>query len=470
MNHDTLPLIRSTRFRLFLLLVRAFATVVLLTTALLLGLTGLFISRMANQSSMFSTPLPSLLEAYYSGRGSWEGVENLFNANGSENQVEALLQLKQTVLVDSAGRVILSHGATLLPVQSPIYQLSKGDIRIPLVSNGETVGELIFSRLYYPSPWRVAFGILVPVAGISLFLGLLTLIIGLLLMRRVVTPLAEVIAAARSVASGDLSTRVKVQGPDDLRALSDSFNQMADALQRNEQERRNLLADVAHELRTPLTVIRGRLEGILDGVYPADETHIAPALEESYLLERLVDDLRLLTLAETGQLHFDLKPVNLVDLARCSADMFDAQAVENQIHLSVQVAQALPLVQADPQRTEQVIGNLLNNALSFTPSGGRILIRVDQVFHHESPAGVALSVSDDGPGVPADDLPHIFDRFWRAEKSRSRLYGGSGLGLAIARQMIEAQSGVMFAANLPEGGLQVGFVLPGVKNTFRPAE
>jgi signal transduction histidine kinase len=246
-----------------------------------------------------------------------------------------------------------------------------------------------------------------------------------------------------------------VQGPDDLRALSDSFNHMADALQHNEQERRNLLADVAHELRTPLTVIRGRLEGILDGVYPADEIHIAPALEETYLLERLVDDLRLLTLAETGQLHFDLKEVDLGDLARCAVEMFDAQAVESQVTLTVQVDVRPSLVMADPQRVEQVTGNLLNNALDFTLPGEKIDLSVEAISE-----SVRVSVSDNGPGVPEADLPHIFDRFWRAEKSRSRAYGGSGLGLAIARQMIEAQGGKMFAENRPEGGLRVGFVLP----------
>jgi two-component system OmpR family sensor kinase/two-component system sensor histidine kinase BaeS len=317
------------------------------------------------------------------------------------------------------------------------------------------VGELVYSRVSIFAPWRIAFGLLLPVAGISVLLGLLTLVIGMLLMRRVVNPLAEVIAAARSVAGGDLSARVEVQGPDDLRALSDSFNHMADALQNNEHERRNLLADVAHELRTPLTVLRGRLEGILDGVYPADETHIAPVLEETYLLERLVDDLRLLTLAEGGQLHFDFKPVHLGELACQSADVFDPQAKELQVTLAVEVKEPLPLVIVDPQRTAQVIGNLLSNALNFTSLQGKVTIRVSA-----SGGQVRLTVSDTGPGLPEDDLRRIFERFWRGEKSRSRQYGGSGLGLAIARQLIEAQAGRIFAENIPGGGLMVGFELP----------
>jgi signal transduction histidine kinase len=455
MNHTTQPLIRSTRLRLFMLLVRAFAIVVLLTTGLLLGLTGLFINRTAEQSSMFVMPLPALLEAYYTGKGNWDGIENLFQDNSLERQAEALWQLQHTVLVDADNRIVLSFGKVIPAAEAQVYDSQAGDVRIALIDKGNKVGELIYDRRHYPAAWRVAVGMLFPVALISIFLGLLTLVIGLLLMRRVITPLAEVIAAAQAVANGDLSRRVQVEGPDDLRALSDSFNHMAEALQQNEQERRNLLADVAHELRTPLTVIRGRLEGILDKVYPADEIHIAPALEETYLLERLVDDLRLLTLAETGQLHFDLKEVDLGGLARCAVEMFDAQAVESQVTLTLQVDDRLPLVIADPQRVEQVTGNLLNNALGFTPPEGKIKILVEG-----NSTGVRLSVSDSGPGVPEADLPHIFDRFWRAEKSRSRAYGGSGLGLAIARQMIEAQGGRMYAENSTEGGLRVGFELP----------
>lgn len=453
MNAHTLPLVRSTQRRLFLLLLRAFAIVVLLTTGLLLGITGLMISHTAGHSLISTTLLPMVLEAYYAGHGDWEGVEDLFNQQGSERQLEFLLQLKQTILTDSRGQVILLYGK--VPTASQTYQPSEGETRLSLSSNGEPVGELVYSRVSIFAPWRIAFGLLLPVAGISVLLGLLTLVIGMLLMRRVVNPLAEVIAAARSVAGGDLSARVEVQGPDDLRALSDSFNHMADALQNNEHERRNLLADVAHELRTPLTVLRGRLEGILDGVYPADETHIAPVLEETYLLERLVDDLRLLTLAEGGQLHFDLKPVHLGELACQSADVFDPQAKELQVTLAVEVEEPLPLVTVDPQRTAQVIGNLLSNALNFTSLQGKITIRVSA-----SGGKVRLTVSDTGPGLPEADLGRIFERFWRGEKSRSRQYGGSGLGLAIARQLIEAQAGRIFAENIPGGGLMVGFELP----------
>jgi two-component system OmpR family sensor kinase/two-component system sensor histidine kinase BaeS len=269
-------------------------------------------------------------------------------------------------------------------------------------------------------------------------------------MRRFVTPLAEVIGAAGKVAAGDLSSRVSVSGPDDLRALSDSFNHMAAALELSDRERRDLLADIAHELRTPLTVIRGRLEGVVDGVYPPDEKQIVPALEETYLLERLVDDLRLLTLAETRQLQFEPRDVSLGDLAGHAIGLFAAEADEKHIGLRLENRAPQARVRVDPQRTEQVIGNLIGNALRYVPEEGEVWLEVEQ-----SGNTVSLQVNDNGPGVPAGDLPHLFERFWRGEKSRSRASGGAGLGLAITRQLVEAQGGSIAAETLPAGGLRV---------------
>jgi two-component system OmpR family sensor kinase/two-component system sensor histidine kinase BaeS len=276
-------------------------------------------------------------------------------------------------------------------------------------------------------------------------------------VRRIVNPLAQVIAAARAVAGGDLSTRVSVSGPDDLRALSDSFNHMAATLERDANERRDMLADIAHELRTPLTIMRGRLEGIVDGIYPANSDHITPALEETYLLERLVEDLRLLTLAESRQLHFEKSDVNLNDLTRHVIDLFQAEAEEKQISLSAQLSDEDAVIIADHQRTEQVVGNLVANAIRYTPEAGKVWITVEKAS-----GSVVLSVNDNGPGVPPEDLPRIFNRFWREEKSRSRASGGAGLGLAIARQLVEAQGGQISASNLPGGGLQVKCEFPSV--------
>jgi two-component system, OmpR family, sensor histidine kinase BaeS len=284
-----------------------------------------------------------------------------------------------------------------------------------------------------------------------LILAVFATLIGLLLSRRVVTPLAQVIASAEQIAGGNLQARVKkTQGTDVLGDLSDSFNKMADSLEQNDRERREMLTDIAHELRTPLTVLRGRLEGIMDGIYPSDESHIGPALEETYLLERLVEDLRLLTLAESHQLTFEKREVDLVEIARRSIGMFHPEAEENKIRLDLETSLEKALVVADPLRTEQVIGNLISNALRYVPENGHIWIEISQNGDEW-----AISINDNGTGIPESDLPFIFQRFWRGEKSRSRASGGVGLGLAIAKLLVEEQDGHIEAHNNPEGGLQV---------------
>jgi signal transduction histidine kinase len=230
---------------------------------------------------------------------------------------------------------------------------------------------------------------------------------------------------------------------------------MAISLEQSDSERRNMLADIAHELRTPLTVMRGRLEGILDGVYSATPEQISPALEETYLMERLVEDLRLLTLAETRQLHFEHKDVNMNVIAAHVIDLFQAQADDKKIKLLFQKTVEDAMVNLDPQRIKQVVGNLVSNALRYTPEGSIVQLSVEKT------AGMAvLCVYDDGPGVPEQDIASIFMRFWRGEKSRSRASGGAGLGLAIARQLVEAQGGTIHAENRAEGGLKISIVFP----------
>lgn len=444
--------VRSIQLRLFVLLLRAFTAVVLLTVLFILALTGILISQHNMATSLFGTFFTAPLETYYLAHGSWDGVGILFS-NGAITAAQTDVDTwKNELVLDASGRILIDQGQSNTPLIGTVYQKQGGDIFIPLTVNGNPVGSVVMVGGRHFNAFQSVGGLLLTVVVLSILPALLTLIIGLLLVRRFITPLADVIAAAQSMARGNFSTRVEVRGPDDLRALSDSFNQMAEARERYDRERRNMLADIAHELRTPLTVIRGRLEGILDGIYSPDGDHIAPVLEETYLLERLVEDLRLLTLAESRQLAFEQRPTDLGELAERVATLFEAEAAEKDIALVVVVQRDLPQVTIDPQRTEQVIGNLLSNALRFTPPSGRIDLRVVSI-----PDGVSLQVSDTGSGVPSESLPYIFDRFWRGEKSRSRAAGGAGLGLAIARQLVEAQGGEIHASNLPGGGLQVNF-------------
>jgi two-component system OmpR family sensor kinase/two-component system sensor histidine kinase BaeS len=448
--------VRVIRRRLFVLLMQAFGTVVVLTVLILVGLIGLLLGTVTSGNSDFRPPMTGALEAYYLGHGGWAGVEALAaGRSGGAGSGAWGEDWAQVTLLDRDGTVLLQDGQATGALVGQRLPDDAGGVRFPIDVDGQRVGTLLLRGSWPRRVVGLFSGLAVPVLFISFFTGLLTLIIGWLLARRVVTPLADVIAAAQFVAAGDLSTRVQVRGPGDLRTLSDSFNRMAGALEASDRQRRSLLADIAHELRTPLTVIRGKLEGVLDGIYPADEAHVAPVLAETYVLERLVDDLRTLTLAESRQLHFDLRPLALEDLAADAATVFEAEAADRGVSLCVQAEPGLPPVVADPQRTSQVIGNLVANALRFAPENGRIQIDVRRAL----PRGVELAVTDNGPGVPEPDLPRIFDRFWRAERSRSRATGGAGLGLAIARQLIEAQGGTITAANTPAGGLRVAFTL-----------
>jgi two-component system OmpR family sensor kinase/two-component system sensor histidine kinase BaeS len=448
------------RRRLFRLLIQAFAIVVSLTVLLLIGLLSVLAGVVTDPASGIRPGITRELEAYYLGHGSWEGVDQLLPRTGQS--ANELRDWRQVVLLDTQDRVLLdttNAGATRVGQVLPPDSAGR---RVPVTVNGQTVGYMIFGLGTWHELRALLPGILVPTLFITFFTGVLTLIIGVLLTRRVVMPLADVIAAAQSVAAGDLSARAQVGGPGDLRTLSDNFNRMAGALQASDRQRRDLLADIAHELRTPLTIIRGRLEGILDGIYPADTGHVAPVLEETYVLERLVEDLRLLTLAETRQLHFDLQPLDLGELAQRTAGLFEAEAGERQISLSVSADLGLPPVQADSQRVGQVLGNLLSNALRFANPGDCVTIRVQP-----APSGVEVVVADTGPGVPEAELPHLFDRFWRSERSRTRAAGGAGLGLAIAKQLIEAQSGTIQANNQTTGGLEVSFILPTAVSTTK---
>jgi signal transduction histidine kinase len=219
-----------------------------------------------------------------------------------------------------------------------------------------------------------------------------------------------------------------------------------------------MTADIAHELRTPLSVIQGNLEAVLDGVYPPDAEHIQPALDQAQLLARLVEDLRTLALAEAGQLSLDRQPTDVAELVKRVVASFEPKAADRRVTLSVDAPSSLPRIRADGQRIAQVLTNLLGNALRYTPQAGRADVRLSA-----QPESILITVSDNGPGIAAEDLPHIFDRFYRADKSRSRdprSGGGSGLGLAIARSIVEAHGGRIWAESETGQGTTIAFTLP----------
>ena len=264
-------------------------------------------------------------------------------------------------------------------------------------------------------------------------------------VRRFASPLGAVMDAADRVAGGDYSVRVPETGAPPIRALANAFNAMTARLQGADRIRRDLMADVAHELRTPLTVLQGRIEGLLDGVYPRDETQLAQLLEETQVLSRLVEDLRTVALSDAGALPLQKEPLDIVDLARDVARSFEGRGA------AVDVRGPAPaIVQLDAVRVREVFTNLIANAIRHTPADGQVTISVDQEADR-----VVVTVKDTGAGVPPDVVPRLFDRFYKGADSR-----GSGLGLAIARGIVAAHGGEIGASSAPGAGTTIRFTLP----------
>ena len=270
--------------------------------------------------------------------------------------------------------------------------------------------------------------------------------------RRFAVPFGDLIEATGKVESGDFSARVAVpeRGMREIRWLAEAFNAMAAHLEIDERQRRTLLADVSHELRTPLAVLRGELEAMIDGVHPIDEAHLAAAVDQIAMLTKLVEDLRTIALAEGGTLALHKEPTDLTVLAREAAAAFEGLASETGVLLTTEMPDDLPLLDVDPLRIREVVGNLLANALRYAPRGGAV-----SIVGETRPGAVRVSITDNGPGVSPEVLPHLFERFAKSEDSR-----GSGLGLAIARRIVEAHGGSIEATRPAAGGTTIAFDLP----------
>jgi signal transduction histidine kinase len=279
---------------------------------------------------------------------------------------------------------------------------------------------------------------------------ILFFVLGVLVMRRLVVPLDDLLNAADKVGRGDYSVRVREKGSREMRSLARAFNNMASRLTINDEQRRELLADVTHELRTPLTVVQGNLEGMLDGVYQPDEPNLRSLLEEINILSRLVEDLRTLALAESGAIQLKKESVDLSMLIKDTLATFKTQADTAGILLIVNTPKDLPSFNLDPGRIRQVLSNLVANALHYTPSGGNIAIGYCQ-----SDGKAYLDIQDTGPGISPEELPHVFERFYKSADS-----GGMGLGLAIARHLVEVHSGSISAESQPGNGTTIHIVLP----------
>lgn len=284
----------------------------------------------------------------------------------------------------------------------------------------------------------------------ALAAGVAALVVSLFLSGRVVTPVRAMMSASQRIAAGHYEERVQDRGADELGQLAQSFNQMAAKLQQVESMRRQLIGDVAHELRTPLTAIKGSMEGLMDGVLPASAETYHQIHQEADRLNRLVDDLQELSRVEAGAYEMDLHPVDISSLVKTVVKRLGGQFEEKDVKLTVDLPPDLPLIQADDDRMIQVLTNLISNALRYTPEGGEVTLRASKSGNQ-----IQVTVKDTGVGIPPEHLAHIFTRFYRVDKSRSRQAGGSGIGLTIAKYLVEAHGGRIWVES---GGQDQGSV------------
>lgn len=438
--------------------------------------------------------LADVLTTYYARQGNWTGVDRLLssaafslsNADvlGDEQGVGGMMDdmmsgmmggdmtmemMRQTsygtdrvVLADADGVVIADTAGELVGQQHPDEHLARGE---PVVVNGQRVGTVMVGSMVEPvlNPLDADFLRSVNLAMLlgAMAGGFLALVLGSLLFFQITKPVGEVTAAAEAVAAGDLSRRVDVHSEDEVGRLAAAFNTMADTLEQQEALRKAMVSDIAHELRTPLSLIQGNLEAILDGYYELSPENIEAVHGDTVVMTRLVNDLRVLAVAEAGQLTLEWEAVDMAELVRRVVDRFSSQAAEQQVALQMEIGPSIPPVRGDEQRLTQVLNNLLSNALRHTPVGGAITLAVRVQNTADGKRNVLVSVADTGEGIAADALPHVFERFYRVDRSRSRASGGTGLGLPIARQLVEAHGGrIWVQSDGPGKGSVFSFVLP----------
>ena len=314
--------------------------------------------------------------------------------------------------------------------------------------------ELLFESRFRNAIWTGT--------GLAALLGVL---LTLWLAHRLVRPIADLTSAARVIARGGTPPPVPARGRDEVAELARAFNRMAERLAADEEQRRRLFAGVAHELRTPLSVIQGTLEGLLDRVIEPTPERIATLDSQTLLLARLITDLRDLSLAQAGQLRLNLQPIDAGPVVRETLEAVAPLADERGVALRSDVPGRLPRIDADPDRLRQIVQNLVENAVRYTPAGGevRVAMRPDD-------AGLQLEVSDTGAGIAAADLPHIFRHFYRADQSRARTSGGMGLGLAIVKSLVEAHGGRVTVNSVVGSGSTFTVTFPGRQEAAKAEE
>ena len=413
------------------------------------------------------------LHRYYREHGDWEGIQPHVEQWGN-------LYGRRIILTDSSGVVVADSQGELLGQQyhpdtpgrrlpppwegssmGPFYispELHTPGMRSPPPWEGSSIGTFYISPELptdFPSPLNLSQAMSRFLLWGTLLATAVALLITYFLSRRISAPVKALTLAARQLGQGDLSQRVQSKEKGEVGELAQAFNAMAENLERGEQLRRNMIADIAHELRTPLSNLKGYLEAIHDGVVKPDPDAILSLDEEANLLSRLVDDLQELSLAEAGELKLDCQMEDITKLLKQTVAAKQTQAATKGVLVSAHLPKKLPMVNIDSRRIGQVLLNLIDNAITHTPRGGIITIAARQLDNL-----VEISVEDTGEGIPAEDLPNVFERFYRVDKSRARATGGTGLGLAIAKSLVEAHRGRIEVRSEEGKGSRFSFTIP----------
>lgn len=414
------------------------------------------------------------LSRYYQFVNSWDGVQPIVVQWGN-------LYGRRIILTDNQGKILADSKEELVGTDYSDKALGSSMVSVSIsfsdqpfnafvpmhpgpssemMTSTDMIGTLHILHGELPDLNRAALQITYGAIGGyfirgGLLAGAIAILLAFFLSRRILSPVKALTTATRQFGKGDFSRRVTYEGKGELGELSSSFNSMADNLERTQRLRRNMVADVAHELRTPLSNLKGYLEAISDGVVQPDEATIHSLNEEASSLSRLVEDLQELSLADAGELKITVQPEDICRLIKETVTALKPKATAKGLTLTADLPDSISPVNIDNHRIRQVLNNLVDNAVAHTGRDGKI-----NVIAREQGNMVYVSVSDTGEGIPPEDLPMIFERFYRVDKSRTRSTGGSGLGLTITKRLVEAHGGTIKVESKAGQGSTFTFSLP----------
>ncbi|WP_048600564.1 sensor histidine kinase [Rubeoparvulum massiliense] len=407
-----------------------------------------------------------LLSNYYIENNSWQGIQALVAPHGMGMKGRGVGNRRTDfVTTENSERIILTATDGSILVDSRYnealpFTYSAETPHREIIIDGKDIGTVWLDPQPLPGiqsmEEQFSRSVMLVFFGAGLFILVIAIVLARLLAQKLIHPLHQLMGAIQQIADGNKDSRVSIQSNDELGALAEQFNHMIEEIQQTELQQKNMIANVAHDLRTPIAILRGNLESMLAGIIPTNEEKLATLYDEVHRMSYLVQELHDLSLAEARQLQLNREWIDIVPFLQSIQQVFLPEAEQKNIQLLIQQpTDPSSRLFVDPRRLEQVLYNLMANALRHTPAGGTIQLRWEKVNEN-----VKIEILDSGSGIDPDDLPHLFERFYRGDKARNRASGGSGLGLAIVKELVQLHSGHVEAANRPEGGSHFTIILP----------